>query len=127
MPRSQLLFILMCCLPLAACLRCYTCMFPSISPLDCLKFPVECPAGQRCLSSVATGTRGPLQLTLYEKSCAVASQCDVSGEKYTSGVSFNYTNVCCDTDLCNGAVSVTAPSLVGVVLCLLPALGLLLA
>lgn len=79
------------------------------------------------ISFYSSALTGPLQLTLYEKSCAVASQCDVSGEKYTSGVSFNYTNVCCDTDLCNGAVSVTAPSLVGVVLCLLPALGLLLA
>uniref|UniRef100_A0A3P8S3C9 Uncharacterized protein n=1 Tax=Amphiprion percula TaxID=161767 RepID=A0A3P8S3C9_AMPPE len=82
-----------------SCLKCYTCVFPAISPLDCLKFPLECPAGQRCLSSVATGRRGALQMTMYEKSCAVSSQCGLSGQKYTSGVFFNYTNVCCDTDL----------------------------
>ncbi|KAM9384491.1 sperm acrosome membrane-associated protein 4-like [Pholidichthys leucotaenia] len=127
MPRSQLLILLMCCLPLAACLRCYVCLFPAISPLDCLKFPLECPAGQRCLSSVATGKRGDLKLTMYEKSCAVPSQCDQSGQKYASGIDFNYTNICCDTDLCNQAVSVAALSWGRVVLLLLPAVSLLLA
>ncbi|XP_030596664.1 lymphocyte antigen 6H [Archocentrus centrarchus] len=126
MPHSQLLIILTCCLPLAACLCCYTCLFPSISPLDC-SLPVECPAGQHCLSSVASGRKGELQLTLYEKSCAIASQCNVSGQKYASDTSFNYTNVCCETDLCNGAVSIATLSWAGQLLCLLPALSLLLA
>lgn len=44
----------------SACLSCYTCLFPAISPMDCVKFPQECPAGQRCLSSTATGTRGEI-------------------------------------------------------------------
>ncbi|XP_023146491.1 prostate stem cell antigen-like [Amphiprion ocellaris] len=127
MPRPQLLFVFLCCLPLAACLKCYTCVFPAISPLDCLKFPLECPAGQRCLSSVATGRRGALQMTMYEKSCAVSSQCGLSGQKYTSGVFFNYTNVCCDTDLCNEATAIAALSWRGLMLWMLPTLGLLLA
>ncbi|AWP21380.1 putative prostate stem cell antigen-like [Scophthalmus maximus] len=109
------------------CLRCYTCVFPAISPLDCLRFPQECSAGQRCLSSTATGRRGSLELTMYEKSCAVAAQCGLSGQKYASGLYFNYTNVCCDTDLCNGATSGAALSWGRAAACLLPALALLLA
>ncbi|XP_028255935.1 prostate stem cell antigen-like [Parambassis ranga] len=122
----RLLLVLLCCLPLAACLRCYTCVFPAISPMDCLKFPLECPAGQRCLSSKATGIRGDLQLTMYEKSCAISSQCGRSGQKIAADIYFNYTNICCDTDLCNGAVSVAALSWGGVALSLLPAISLLL-
>lgn len=123
--KTQYLFllVLLCCLPLAAPLRCYTCLFPAISPLDCFKFPQECPAGQRCLFSEATGRRGALSVTMYEKSCAVPSQCGVSGQKYASGLYFNYTNQCCDTDLCNAAV--TPPSLSGTVL-IIPGLALLL-
>uniref|UniRef100_H2L9W5 Uncharacterized protein n=1 Tax=Oryzias latipes TaxID=8090 RepID=H2L9W5_ORYLA len=75
------------------------CVFPAISPLDCLEFPLECPAGQRCLSSEASGHQGPIYLTIYEKSCANPSQCGRSGQKYSAGVVFNYTNDCCDTDL----------------------------
>ncbi|KAM7384506.1 hypothetical protein PAMA_011724 [Pampus argenteus] len=126
MPRSQLLILLLCCLPMASSLHCFTCVFPAISPLDCFKFPQECPAGQRCLSSTAIGVRGALKVTMYEKSCAVPSQCGVSGQKYTTGLYFNYTNVCCDTDLCNEGVSIAALSWAGVTLCLLPALSLLL-
>lgn len=71
---------------------------------------------------------GPLQVTMYEKSCAVPSQCGVSGQKFASGLYFNYTNICCDTDLCNGAESFAALSWRGgAALCLLPALSLLLA
>nr|XP_057903248.1 prostate stem cell antigen-like [Doryrhamphus excisus] len=125
MSASQILMLL-CCLPLASCLQCYTCLFPAISPLDCLKFPQECPVGQRCLSSVATGKRGALQVTMYEKSCAIPSQCGVSGQKYASGLYFNYTNVCCNTDLCNGAAGALRWG-GGATLCLLPALSLLLA
>ncbi|XP_040044319.2 uncharacterized protein LOC120826262 [Gasterosteus aculeatus] len=128
MSGVPLVIALLCCLPLAACLSCFTCLFPAISPLDCLKFPLECPAGQRCLSSTAMGKQGPLQVTMYEKSCAVPSQCGVSGQKFASGLYFNYTNICCDTDLCNGAESFAALSWRGgAALCLLPALSLLLA
>ncbi|CAG5887440.1 unnamed protein product, partial [Menidia menidia] len=111
----------------SACLRCFTCVFPAVSPLDCLKFPLECPAGQRCLSSEASGKRGGIQLTIYEKSCAVSSQCGLAGQKYSAGIYFNYTNDCCDTDLCNGAGSVAVAGWAGAALCLLPALTLLLA
>ncbi|KPP62910.1 hypothetical protein Z043_118871, partial [Scleropages formosus] len=83
---------------LTPALRCYTCVFPAISPIDCLKFPQECPAGQRCLSSVAIGTQGTLRLVLYEKSCAFASQCGLSGDKSAAGLNFTYTNECCDAD-----------------------------
>ncbi|XP_076006121.1 prostate stem cell antigen-like [Genypterus blacodes] len=126
MAHSLLLTLCLCCLPLAACLRCYTCLFPAISPMDCLKFPQECPAGQRCLASTAIGKRGELQLTLYERGCAIATQCGKSGQKYAAGLYFNFTNVCCDTDLCNGAESFAALCWRGVALCLLPALALLL-
>uniref|UniRef100_A0A8C6LRG6 Snake toxin/toxin-like domain-containing protein n=1 Tax=Nothobranchius furzeri TaxID=105023 RepID=A0A8C6LRG6_NOTFU len=107
-----------------SCLSCYTCVFPAISPMDCLKFPLECPAGQRCLSSQATGRRGEAQIY---KSCAVSSQCGLSGQKYTSGVYFNYTNDCCDTDLCNRAGSFGALCWRGMVLWMLLAITLLLA
>ncbi|KAK2830557.1 hypothetical protein Q5P01_018488 [Channa striata] len=127
MLRSKLLILFLCGLPLAACLQCYTCVFPAISPLDCLKFPQECPAGQRCLSSTAVGRRGSLQVRMYEKSCAVPSQCGLNGQKYSSGLYFNFTNVCCDTDLCNAAVPGAALHWGTAALCLLPALTLLLA
>lgn len=78
-------------------------------------------------SSPFSALVGSLQVTMYEKSCAVPSQCGVSGQKYSTGLYFNYTNVCCDTDLCNGAVSIAALSWGGVALCLLPALSVVLA
>lgn len=118
------LVLLLCCLPLATSLNCYTCVFPAISPLDCLKFSQKCPEGYHCLSSTATGRRGSLELTMYEKSCAATNLCGRSGQKYASGLYFNYTNVCCDTDLCNAA---TALRWGGGVLCLLPLIFQLLA
>ncbi|KAM3857889.1 prostate stem cell antigen-like [Diretmus argenteus] len=127
MSHPQVLILVLVCLPLAACLRCYTCVFPAISPMDCLMFPQECPAGQRCLASTAEGVRGALRLTLYEKSCAIQSQCGKSGQKHAAGLSFNYTNICCDTDLCNGAVSIAALNWRPAMLSLMPALYLLLA
>ncbi|XP_046874808.1 prostate stem cell antigen-like [Hypomesus transpacificus] len=126
MSRPQIFLLLLCCLPLAAALRCYTCVFPAISPLDCLKFPQECPAGQHCLASTAVGTRGALRVVLYEKSCAIPAQCGRSGEKETAGLHFNYTNECCDVDLCNAAARPAALGWTGAGLCLLPALHLLL-
>ena len=39
-------------------LFCYTCVFPAISPLDCIRFPLRCPPGQVCLSSRAVGEKG---------------------------------------------------------------------
>ncbi|KAK2887340.1 hypothetical protein QQF64_013556 [Cirrhinus molitorella] len=103
-------------LPLAVLsLTCYTCTFPAISPLDCLKFPQECPAGQRCLASTAVGVKGSVHIILYERSCALPSQCDLSGEKHAAGINFNYTNGCCDTDLCNTAAIISSPCWTGVV------------
>uniref|UniRef100_A0A673KJV9 UPAR/Ly6 domain-containing protein n=1 Tax=Sinocyclocheilus rhinocerous TaxID=307959 RepID=A0A673KJV9_9TELE len=87
--------------------RCYTCMFPAISPLDCLKFPQECPVGQRCIASKAVGVKGSVSIVLYERSCALPLQCDLSGEKHAAGINFNYTSECCDTDLCNTAAPIT--------------------
>ncbi|CAL8299398.1 unnamed protein product [Lota lota] len=126
MSRSLVLLSLLCCLPLAGGLRCYACLFPAISPMDCLKFPQECPAGQLCLSSTAESTRGAIGIKIYEKSCTVTTQCGLSGQKYTAGYNFNYSNVCCNTDLCNAALPVAAPTWRGAVLCLLPPLYLLL-
>ncbi|XP_061109384.1 protein Bouncer-like [Conger conger] len=117
------LLVLLCSLPSVVPLRCYTCLFPAITPLDCLKFPLECPPEQRCLASTAIGTRGDAYpVILYEKSCAVASQCGLSGQKYAMGLNFTYTNECCDTDLCN-----TAPYRPGAILSLLLPLFLVLA
>lgn len=39
-------------------LFCYTCVFPPVSPLDCIRFPQKCPVGQVCLSSRAVGEKG---------------------------------------------------------------------
>lgn len=39
-------------------LFCYTCVFPAISPLDCIRYPMKCPPGQLCLSSRAVGQKG---------------------------------------------------------------------
>ncbi|XP_066579735.1 sperm acrosome membrane-associated protein 4-like [Amia ocellicauda] len=101
------------------CLRCYTCVFPAISPLDCIKFPQKCPPGQRCLSSKAIGTRGDFRVVFYEKSCVVAELCGATGEKQAMGLNFTFTNTCCDEDLCNAAAPRWPPPA--------PALGLALA
>uniref|UniRef100_A0A8C5G3M2 Ly6 domain containing, pigment cell n=1 Tax=Gouania willdenowi TaxID=441366 RepID=A0A8C5G3M2_GOUWI len=90
-------------------LFCYTCVFPTISPLDCIKFPLKCPSGQLCLSSRAVGEKGDFRVVLYEKSCVLPSMCGVTGVKYTMGLNFTFTNTCCDTHLCNGAVTPAAP------------------
>ncbi|TNN61853.1 hypothetical protein EYF80_027970 [Liparis tanakae] len=81
----------------------------------------------RCLSSPAMDQRGSLHVTMYEKSCAVASQCGLSGQKSAAGLHFNYSNVCCDTELCNRAAPSAAPWRRAAAMSLLPALGLLLA
>ncbi|XP_061675742.1 sperm acrosome membrane-associated protein 4-like isoform X1 [Syngnathoides biaculeatus] len=108
----------------ASCLprgfSCYSSVFP-------WQFPETCTDGHRCLSSVATARRGALQITMYEKSCAAPSQCGVSGQKYASGLFFNFSNVCCDDDLCNGASSLSTAKWGGAALCLPLVLGLLLA
>ncbi|XP_067281686.1 lymphocyte antigen 6L-like [Pseudorasbora parva] len=118
--------ITVCCLPLAVVsLTCYTCVFPAISPVDCLTFPQECPVGQRCLASTAVGVKGSVHIVLYERSCALPSQCDLSGAKHAAGLNFNYTNECCDTDLCNTAATISSPCWTGAVLSLC-SLGLLL-
>ncbi|XP_066524392.1 sperm acrosome membrane-associated protein 4-like [Hoplias malabaricus] len=107
---SVSLGLLLCCLPLAVVsLTCYTCVFPAISPLDCLQLPQDCPEGQRCLSSVSVGVRGSFSIVLHEKSCAIPSQCGLRGEKHAAGLNFTFENTCCDTDLCNSAVHLGAP------------------
>ncbi|KAI4900702.1 hypothetical protein NFI96_032245 [Prochilodus magdalenae] len=124
---SGSLIILLCALPMAVMsLTCYTCMFPAISPLDCLQFAQECPAGQRCLFSMATAVRGSLSIVLHEKSCAIPSQCGLSGQKQAAGLNFTYQNHCCDTDLCNAAVRLSAPCWRELLLSLSAALVLLL-
>lgn len=148
-------------------LFCYTCVFPAISPLDCIRFPLRCPPGQVCLSSRAVGEKGEgaschwkqnsnesklrkrtekdvslpssrwvgvvdffsfsfceslpnwcfhwtllwlsgdFRVVLYEKSCILPSLCGVTGEKYTMGLNFTFTNECCNTHLCNRAATPT--------------------
>ncbi|KAM6994919.1 uncharacterized protein LKV04_007223 [Tautogolabrus adspersus] len=101
--------LLLCLLPAAVPLFCYTCVFPAISPLDCIRFPLKCPPEQVCLSSRAVGEKGDLRVVLYEKSCILPSLCGVTGEKYTMGLNFTFTNECCNTHLCNGAATLAAP------------------
>ncbi|XP_066437715.1 ly6/PLAUR domain-containing protein 2-like [Eleutherodactylus coqui] len=98
---TTLLFLIQC----GDGLRCYTCLFPTISPMDCIKFPVKCPPNERCLFSTATGKTKNFPFTLHEMSCAVSSLCGISGEKSTLGVNVTYHNTCCDTDLCNSGVA----------------------
>ncbi|XP_030014240.1 protein Bouncer-like [Sphaeramia orbicularis] len=95
--------LLLCFLPAVAPLFCYTCVFPAISPLDCIRFPIKCPPGQLCLSSRAVGHKGDFRVVLYEKSCVLPVLCGVTGEKYTMGINFTFTNECCNTHLCNKA------------------------
>uniref|UniRef100_A0A803JPJ9 UPAR/Ly6 domain-containing protein n=1 Tax=Xenopus tropicalis TaxID=8364 RepID=A0A803JPJ9_XENTR len=86
-------------------LKCYTCLFPTISPLECLKFPVSCPPSERCLTSTATGRKGDFQFVLHERSCAISSLCDTSGQRSTLGINVTFHNTCCDTDLCNAGTA----------------------
>lgn len=51
---------------------------------------------------------GDFQVVLYEKSCVLSAMCGVTGEKYTMGLNFTFTNECCDTNLCNKAPIATA-------------------
>uniref|UniRef100_A0A8D0GYU4 UPAR/Ly6 domain-containing protein n=1 Tax=Sphenodon punctatus TaxID=8508 RepID=A0A8D0GYU4_SPHPU len=98
-PLAALLLIL----PSGDPLRCYTCLFPTISPLDCLSFVTPCGPGQSCMTSIMTGHRGALQLVIYEKSCGGPSLCWTHGIRWVLGANFTYSTSCCSTDLCNGA------------------------
>ncbi|XP_068106491.1 ly6/PLAUR domain-containing protein 2-like [Hyperolius riggenbachi] len=89
-------------------LKCYTCLFPTLSPMDCIKFPVNCAPKERCLSSTATGKTKHFPFVLHEMSCAVSSLCGISGQKNTLGINVTYQNTCCDTDLCNAATATAA-------------------
>ncbi|XP_053329078.1 CD59 glycoprotein-like [Spea bombifrons] len=104
-------------------LRCYTCLFPTIAPMECIKFPVTCPPSEKCLISTATGKRGNFQFVLKERSCTVSSLCGTSGEKNTLGINVTFHNTCCETDLCNSGTSGKATMIIAV----LPLLLLLLA
>ncbi|CDQ58060.1 unnamed protein product [Oncorhynchus mykiss] len=118
---SQLLchLLLLCLVPSVVPLFCFTCVFPAISPLDCIKFPQKCPPGQQCLSSKAVGKRGEFSVTLYEKSCVLSALCGLTGEKYAMGLNFTFTNECCSTHLCNGAAAPSALYWTGSALALL--------
>ncbi|KAG7469621.1 hypothetical protein MATL_G00130760 [Megalops atlanticus] len=118
MSRLLCLALFLCLLPFAVSLFCYTCVFPAISPLDCIKFPQKCPPGHLCLSSTAVGTRGDFRVVLYEKSCVLSALCGLTGEKYTMGINFTFSNDCCDTNLCNGATTTAAFHWTGTFLCL---------
>ncbi|TFJ96211.1 BolA family transcriptional regulator [Platysternon megacephalum] len=83
-------------------LRCYTCLFPTLAPLDCLKFVTPCAPTQRCLTSVARGRRGALELVVFEKSCGEAALCGARGTRWLLGANFTYSTACCSSDLCNG-------------------------
>ncbi|XP_044064221.1 sperm acrosome membrane-associated protein 4-like [Siniperca chuatsi] len=111
--------LLLCLLPAVVPLFCYTCVFPTISPLDCIRFPLKCPPGQVCLSSRAVGEKGDFCVVLYEKSCVLPSLCGVTGEKYTMGLNFTFTNECCNTHLCNGAATPATPNWTGTLLTVL--------
>ncbi|XP_063054442.1 protein Bouncer-like [Engraulis encrasicolus] len=107
-------------LPVVAPLFCYTCVFPAVSPLHCIRYPMKCPPGHQCLTSRAVGQRGDVSVVLYEKSCILSSLCGLSGEKYAMGLNFTFTNECCDTHLCNSAPSTSRGSLwAATLLCLL--------
>ncbi|KAL7849181.1 hypothetical protein SRHO_G00208040 [Serrasalmus rhombeus] len=110
--------LLLCMLPSVVPLFCYTCVFPAISPLDCIRYPTRCPPGQRCLSSKAIGQRGDFQVVLYEKSCVLPSLCGIAGEKFAMGLNFTFTNECCDTHLCNGATTSARGVYTGILLSL---------
>ncbi|XP_012712358.2 protein Bouncer [Fundulus heteroclitus] len=105
MSKLPCLLLLLCLPPAVVSLFCYTCVFPAISPLDCIRFPLKCPPGQLCLSSRAEGQRGDFRVVLYEKSCVLPALCGVTGEKYALGLNFTFTNECCNTHLCNTAAS----------------------
>lgn len=111
--------------------HCFMCLLSIVSKFYPLWPPLASIDGSDLCSltnsSLFPALVGALELIMYEKSCAVPSQCDLSGQKHISGLNFNYTNVCCDTDLCNGAGSVGALGWGRATLLLLPALGLLLA
>ncbi|XP_041068355.1 sperm acrosome membrane-associated protein 4-like [Carcharodon carcharias] len=91
-------------------LMCYTCIFPSLTKRDCLKFPRMCQPTETCLLSRAVGKKGSQRLVLYEKGCAPTSLCGVCGTKTAMGIVFTYNNTCCSSDLCNQTPGVT-PSL----------------
>ncbi|KAK3526503.1 hypothetical protein QTP70_030654 [Hemibagrus guttatus] len=92
----------------SVCLTCYTCVFSSISPLDCQPHPKKCAAGERCLYATATAMKDSRRFVLNDKNCTTPSMCGVAGEKRVAGLVFTFTTRCCDTDLCNAAA--TTPS-----------------
>ncbi|KAG8448655.1 hypothetical protein GDO86_015653 [Hymenochirus boettgeri] len=97
----SLLFLMHC----GESLRCYTCLFPTIAPLGCIKFPVSCPPYERCLITSATGRKGDFQFVLHDRSCSISSFCDTTGHRSILGINVTFHNTCCDTDLCNGGTT----------------------
>ncbi|KAM3614692.1 uncharacterized protein V6R79_018066 [Siganus canaliculatus] len=119
MSRLVCPLLLLCLAPAVVPLFCYTCVFPAISPLDCIRYPMKCPPGQVCLSSRAVGEKGDFHVVLYEKSCILPSMCGVTGQKYTMGINFTFTNECCSTHLCNRAATLPPRYWTGTLLMLL--------
>lgn len=62
-------------------------------------------------SHVCDELAGDFRVVLYEKSCVLPDLCGVTGEKYTMGLNFTFTNECCNTHLCNAAAAAAAASL----------------
>ncbi|XP_072920805.1 sperm acrosome membrane-associated protein 4-like [Hemitrygon akajei] len=113
MKSIQLISLLCLLLPIGETLKCYTCIFPALTPSDCLKFPRMCMPTETCFTSKAVGTKGQQKLVLYEKGCVSTSLCGVCGTKTAMGIVFSYNNTCCDTDLCNAGVGARAPPYLG--------------
>ncbi|KAA0701781.1 hypothetical protein E1301_Tti016396 [Triplophysa tibetana] len=82
-------------------LFCCMCVFPSISPLDCLKFPTKCQPAKLCLFPLCDFNRRFL-VVLHEKSCVLLALCGITGKKFSLGLNFTFTNDCWETSLCNG-------------------------
>ncbi|KAJ1134347.1 hypothetical protein NDU88_000799 [Pleurodeles waltl] len=101
---TLLLTALVLSLPAGDGLRCYTCLFPTVSPLKCLKFEVTCPTAERCSVTTATGHRGDFQFVLTDRSCSAANLCSKTGMKTALGINFTYHTACCDVDLCNAGI-----------------------
>jgi len=65
--------------------------------------------GVRYATDVSHELSGDFRVVLYEKSCVLPALCGITGEKYTMGLNFTFTNECCNTHLCNRAATAASP------------------